>query len=922
MLTLRTTISFFILIIFLAIHNASAQSRIVGKLVDTVNFTPMAYGTVSLVRDFDSTLATFVFTRQDGSFTINTFEKGTFRLVVTRARFIDLELMIDLIDNDSLIDFGDINLTNKANLLQEIIIKERSAAIRVRGDTTEFLVDSFLTNPNSNVEDLLKKLPGIRVDKDGKIIAQGQEVKKVLVDGEEFFGNDPTVATRNIKAENVEKVQVFEQKSEQANFTGIDDGQRDKTINLQIKEEARRGYFGKLGTANGTQERYEHEAMFNRFKNKQKVSAFTLATNTNRTRLDWDEQNQFGGGTNTEFDEESGYFYSFSSDDDWGSRVGIPQTVYSGAHFSDKWNDKNSINLNYTRKIADSRGFDDNYSTYILPDTLFYNNQFRRVRNRSDKHAANVRYEWKPDSQNTFRIKLNYSNDTRRSESSLKSENRNGLNALVNENIRLNVSESLINQINSELVWMRKFMKKGRSLSLTARIEQNNQSEIELVQSDLYFYNTNGGVVSTLRLDQIQNTIVNTQSYRLNTSYTEPLAKDLYALIDYQVSRTENQSTRNTNGFNNGEYNRFIDTLSNNFSYLVWTQKGGISLRYVKKKVTAIAGAKVAYTLMEQTNLANDSLWVLPFLNIFPTASINYKLKNTTNLSLRYDGSTRQPRVQQIQPLQDFSNPLLIRIGNTNLRQSFRNNVSLSYNSYKPITGRSIYANLKFSYINDDFASSEQVDEFGRRVLQTVNVNGNTSLSSYMYFNAEIKPLDLNFQLSTSPNMSRRYNFINQVQNQNFNYSYNLNPELYKDFWETLTIEIQADWRNNFSVSSIRQDVPIQYWLSTYSANAELRLKERFEFSTDVDYNVRQRTAEFDRNLNNTIWNMSVRYRALESKNLIFSIEGYDILNQQIGFNRTITTNFINEHVYNILQRYFMIRIVWNFTKGGAIQNE
>jgi hypothetical protein len=191
-----------------------------------------------------------------------------------------------------------------------------------------------------------------------------------------------------------------------------------------------------------------------------------------------------------------------------------------------------------------------------------------------------------------------------------------------------------------------------------------------------------------------------------------------------------------------------------------------------------------------------------------------------------------------------------------------------------------------------------------------------------MYFNAEIKPLDLNFQLSTSPNMSRRYNFINQVQNQNFNYSYNLNPELYKDFWETLTIEIQADWRNNFSVSSIRQDVPIQYWLSTYSANAELRLKERFEFSTDVDYNVRQRTAEFDRNLNNTIWNMSVRYRALESKNLIFSIEGYDILNQQIGFNRTITTNFINEHVYNILQRYFMIRIVWNFTKGGAIQNE
>jgi hypothetical protein len=913
-----------ILILLFALYAAGTWAQtaeVTGRLSDTLNFKPMAYSAVQLVRYSDSVLTKFCWVNQKDEFRITGVPADTYMLRITRPTFVDYEDRIVLSPGEQR-DMGTIVMVSKVNLLKEVLIREKINSIRVKGDTTEFLVDSFLTNKNASVEDLLKRLPGIQVDKNGKITAQGQTVQKVLVDGEEFFGDDPTVATRNIRAENVESVQVFDKKSEQAAFSGIDDGEKSKTINLKLKDDAKKGYFGKVKGSGGTDKRYENDAMMNAFKDKRKLALYGAMSNTNKTALSWQDADKYTGG-NTQYEMgDDGMMYSwYSSGDDninFNGR-GIPETWYAGAHYSNKWKeDRHSISVNGNRKEMTVRGFDNNETKYILPDTLYFNNQANTMQNYKNANSANGTYEIKVDSLSTVRLKFNGRQGASKLFSTFSSENLNENEALVNANERTSETDGTNEMLTSSLLWNKKFKLKGRTLSLQASQSHDNNESEGLLKSVTRFYNADGSLKSEESIDQKKITSTNTNVYSARTTYTEPFGKSWFIVNDYEVSSTVSESGRLTFAKGSGsEYEFMVDTLSNSLRYDILTNRGGIALKYANKKLTASLGGKASYTDLTQLDQMDGTSRNQYFFNLFPSGRIQYKPTSTSNFSMSYNGSTRQPNLQQIQPLQDNLNPLNVYVGNPALVQSFTNEIFVNYNTFKPISGSSFYTYSSVSFIDDDFTMYDYVDAEGRRVRQTVNVDGNRNGRIYAAFHSSIRSIEgLSIGHSVNARFDRNVNFINSFRNVNNSQAYTYELNVYYEIEKKLDISLSPDFTYNHVTSTLRPDVETAYWLQGYNVNLEYQLPWKMELEAEMNYNIRQRTSDFDRNLNTCIINTYLRKKMLAREQLVFEVAGMDLLNQNLGFYRSANSNYINENTYSVIKRYFMLSLVWNFAKG------
>lgn len=906
-------------LLFFALFARAQSGSISGTLADTVNYKPMAYSAVSLVRSKDSVLVAFQFAGQDGRFVFKSVPEGAYVLRISRPTFADYDEPITLAAGEDK-RLGSIALISKANLLRDVIIREKRNAITIKGDTTEFLVDSFLTNKNSNVEDLLKKLPGIQVDKTGKITAQGQEVKKVLVDGEEFFGDDPTVATRNIKAENVESVQVFDKKSDQAAFTGIEDGEKNKTINLKLKEDAKKGYFGKVSATVGTQDRYEYDAMFNKFRDKQKLSAYTAASNTNKTGLSWEDEQKYGNNMNTFADDESGAVYTYyNNSGESFDGVGIPRTFYAGAVYSDKFKtDTHALNLNIKYQQLNVSGFNNNFTQYILPDTLYYNNQRNDFQNAKQMLKSSGKYEWKIDSLTTFKVNASVKQFKANDQSSYVTENLNGNGVRVNDNERKQTNE--LDEVNTEfgLQFAHRFKRKGRSLSIGATYSDQEGNSVGLLQSNTRFYE--GGIEKSSNLiDQQKRTTSSVQSYSATVNYTEPLSNKWFIVSDFSSKYNVNESERVSLEKNaSGEYLTPVDSLSNKLRYDITVTRGGLSFKYNTKKLVYSIGGRISYTDLQQRDLETNVRNSQYFVNLFPDASFTYKVRNNTSFSLNYNGRTRQPSLQQIQPIFDNTNPLDIYEGNPNLEQSFTNRFSLSYNNYKPVSGSGMYVSLSGSFTNNGFANFDVVDQFGRKIHRTVNVDGNKDFNMWGNYWTNIPTLEIEVGSGLSGSFSESHNFINGQANTNYSGDIGPRLSLYKSKEDVYELSVSGNWEYNTLQSTLRKDVVTNYWISTYSVYGAYQFLKRFEIGSDCDFNYRQRTTEFDQNFNTIIWNAYVSRKFLKSKNLELRITCNDLLNQNIGFRRNATSNYINENTYTVLRRYYMIGLTWNFSKGGA----
>ena len=739
---MRKFITVFILILATATTSHSQTASIKGTVTDTVEKKNLSNTVISVLRKNDSVLVKFTRADKDGNFSITGLKEGKFILMATHPYLGDYFDSIQVKQNAET-DLGKIYMTPKSKLLAEVIIKS-GTPIRIKGDTTIYTADSFKVRPGANVEELLRRLPGIQVDKDGKITAMGERVKKVLVDGEEFFGSDPGIATKNLRADGVKEVEVFDKKSDQAEFTGIDDGVKDKTINLKMKE--KRGYFGKIEAGGGLKDKYNNSVMLNSFKAKRKVAGYGIMSNIGQTNLDWQDAQNYGGGEidgmTSGMSDDGGMYISFSSGDDsyYGGRNGIPQNWNAGLHYSNKFNkDKSSYNSGYKFSKVNSPGVTSTFSNTFLPDTSWITNTRNNTFSSIKKHAFNLTLDMNLDSMNSLKWTTKVNNNTTGTSSNYYSETLNDASQFINNSTRRSNNQSDKNAITSTLLWKHKFKKLSRTLSINTDLNWNQVKNNGLLFS-LNNYFVNGSLDHRDTTDQ-QN-IQNSEGKGINTkfAYTEPLKKDVYLELNYSIAYNNNSNERITNKkASNGKYEEIIDTLSNSFVFNRLVNTPGANIRVNKKKYSYSFGAAVGFSNFEQKNVTDNIKNSYSYCNFFPQAMFTYKFKPNKSWRFNYNGSSNAPTLEQLQPIRVNTDPLNIYIGNPGLKQSFRHNFNTGFNFFNVLQEKGLWSNMSISTTQNAFVQSNVIDSVGRRIYKTVNANGLYNVNLFGDYNFKIK---------------------------------------------------------------------------------------------------------------------------------------------------------------------------------------
>lgn len=921
---MRTYLHLTILLALLSAYQASAQTfSVKGSVADTLNNDMLAQASVTILQAKDSVLQTFTRAKDDGSFELN-LPAGKYVMMVTYPAHADYVDVIEV--KDKSLDLGQIPMVSKTHLLKEFVLTKEYAAIKVKGDTVEYVADSFKVRDNATVESLLKKLPGIQVDKNGKIVAQGEEVKKVLVDGEEFFSDDPAVVTKSLQAKSVDKVQVYDKKSDQAEFTGIDDGEKTKTINLQLKDNKKKGYFGKAIAAGGAGDKrnyFENQLMLNAFRGKRQLSAFGIMSNTGKVGLGWEDRDKYSGGDNNTVVTDDGDMYTYYSSDDgfesWDGKYngqGLPRVWTGGLHYADKWNqDKQHVSSNYRYSKQDISTSGNTFTQYTLPDSVYYTNSDRKTYSQGQRNRVDVLYDWKIDTTSSLKITANGNYSNTKSTNVYNSQTLTEDYAVANSSTRTVTSDATSKAVNATLDYRKKFKKKGRTVSLNVS-EKYNES-----QSDGYLKSVNSfaGAPATT-IDQHKESENATLSLSSRLSYTEPLSKVAFLEFNYNLKVDNNNSHKNSYNKTNplsDSYDSLDAVYSNSFKYNILTNTGGSNLRFVFKKINFSAGGAISNAAIRQMNLVLDTSYKYSYTNFFPSANFTYKFSKQTSFSIRYSGNTQQPTLTQIQPLKDNVDPLNVAVGNPNLKQEFDHNINLSYNDYKVLTGRYIWASLGTYLVNNDISRSDNTDAFGRRTYQYINVNGNYNIWGYLSYGFRIKKLNLRTGAHINPNVNHTVNFVNGVRNISDNKTYSFGLDFnYETKDEKFSFSFSPGGSYNDYSSTINTLVT-NYWTSTNEFDISYEFPFKLEIGTDFNWFIRQKTAAFTTNNNVFKWNAYVSQKFLKNDQLELRATVFDILNQNVGFSRNAQSNYITQDNYNTIRRYGLLSLIWNFTKSA-----
>lgn len=898
-----------LLLVLFCSPGAIAQYRITGTLRDTVNLSPAQYTSVALLRASDSVLQTYTRADEQGRFTLQTDTAGAYLLLVVHPSFLTYRDRVTVQQHET--PLGAIDLMSRKQLLQEVVITD-SRSIVIKGDTVEYTADSFKTRVYDNVDELLKKLPGLEVGRDGKIKAYGEVVKKMLVDGEEFFSDDPAIVAQTLRASSVDKVQVFDKKSDQAAFTGIDDGERIKTINLKLKDNAKRGYFGKVSAGGGIPSYWENQAMINAFRGKRKIAAYGLMSNTSTNGLGWDDQRKYGGGGEMNFDEESENFFVMGDGSSYDGE-GLPRSWTGGAHYSNKWlGDSLSFSGNYKYGKQVTEAESRSVTRYILPDTQYTNTVNSANTTISQKHNINTTTEYQLDSTASLKLTLNGGYNKRQTGSRYLSKAESLEGGLINDNTRLQQSENEEKSLLATLLFRKKFRKKGRTFSANFKGQFNENAGTGLLQSRINLYALN----TADSLDQRKSNNNRALTGNLKLTYSEPLSKIASLELNYSLSLNNNNADNQTRDRDQGT-DVINPYFSSHYVFNVTGNQGGAFLRFNFKKINLAFGGNIADTRFRQDDLMYDTSYTYHYLNFFPRATFTFRKSQQTSLRFSYAGRTQQPTMEQLQPLRNNTDPLNIAIGNPDLKQAFKHDFQLSYNDYRVMTGTSKYLSVDFLFTQNAISQQQNVDVSGRRNYRYVNVDGNFTGWMYGYFGfkkiAGIRPgLDIN------ANYDRSHNFINGLANRNDNQQYGPGFSLYYEKDTTFTVSYNFNPRYNLNQSSIRKDIRTEYWTFEQRFDATLTLPRGIQLGTNISWNVRQRLDPAERNNNVFLWNAYISKSMLKDRSLVAKCYVNDILDRNIGYNRTTNAEYIAENTYNTLRRYVLFSLTWNFTKTGG----
>lgn len=868
---------------------AQKQVGVTGKVLDASDRKPISFASLAIKNLKDSSVVATTSTGDDGRFKFAALKAGNYTIYVAFLGYKRIIENFTLTEEKPGITFDPFIMESSSLALNTVEIKGEIAPVVIKKDTVEFNASSFKVIENSVAEDLLKKLPGIEVDKDGGIKAQGETITKVYVDGKEFFGSDPLLATKNLPADMIAKIQVIDQGSEQSKFTGIDDGSRTKVLNITIKKDRKYGYFGRADAGYGTDRRYDASFNVNQFENEKKLSVLGQFNNV-------DKQN-FGGGLRGD---------------------GITSTNAGGIRFVDTYADKTEFNVNYFANQSSKLELRNSINTNFLGDvtTIFKNNQISNA-DRTN-HRFDFMVDTKLDSMTSLRIQpnINFTVDDNNNNNIYNRDYGNYTIVGTQKYKNHNVSPS----VNNNILLRRTFKKKGRTISLSLNTNLNNNDG--KVYNDIEETNTRADKITPRSVNQLNNQSGESINQGERLVYTEPISKTLSLEANYQNNYNHNTSNRNTYNFNlaTQQYDLVDTTYSNAYENTILGNQGGLSINYNSDKTNWDFGFSLENTDRTNNNLTRGYVLKQNVNNYRPSASYRYKFSESKRLYIRYQGRTNQPSIQQLQPVRDNTNTQTIPIGNPNLRPEYSNSFRAVYRSFTPGKNRSLFVNLNLSQTNNNIANSSVLlqsgPDQGKIAVTPINVSGVYSGNLSSDLSLPLMPENkLNFNINMGLNYNRDVNFTNAVRNITNNYSlrngYRLNSNLDK-----LDLTIAVYGNIDHATYSVRPNSNTTFYRLSPNANVSYLFPGDIRFAVDADYTL---NTGGDASFNNqyTIVNSYISVLAFKKQGT-FKAAVTDLLNQNQGISRSANNNTRRETTYNVLQRYFMFSFVYSIKKFGG----
>ena len=887
--------------------------NVTGSVVEQGSDTPIEQATVRLLNVKDSAMVRGVVSARNGSFTLKNVKKGSYLLHITFIGYDPLYQPLQITGKKNPVNVGKLELSDGAIELGEAVVIGKAPEVTVRNDTVEYNADSYKVTEGSVLEDLLKKMPGVEVDSEGKITVNGKEVKKVMVDGKEFFSDDPKVASKNLPAKMIDKLQVLDKKSDMAQMTGFDDGEEETVINLTVKPGMKQGWFGNAYGGYGSKDRYEGNAMVNRFVNNDQITFMGGTNNTNNMGFSDLASTMFsgmggGGGRRGGF----------------GAGSGITSSGNAGLNFSKEFKpDKLTLggNTRYSHSDNDARSKSDRQN--ILPgDSSSYDNSEAMSRTKSDNFGVDFRLEWKPDTMTQLIFRPSFSlshsmNDNFSDATTLDNERDT-----VNTNKSSNYSESNGYNLNASIDFSRKLNNKGRVFSATLSGGNSDSYSDGMNRSDIVYFN---------QTDALKNSIIDQRSrydnkgfnYRAYVSWVEPIGHNNFIQATYSISQRKQEALKNVyNQDADGIYNVLDSAYNQSYRNNFISQRASLSFKSQRAKFNYTIGLNLDPSYSSSENFVGDttlSKITRKVVNLSPMAQFNYMFDKRTNLRIMYNGRTSQPSMTQLQPVADISDPTNITIGNPDLNPRYTNNVFIRFQQFTPEKQRAFMIMANGSYIINDIVSYTSYNqETGVKTTTYKNVNGNYSGNVRMMLNTPLKNKKFSINSMTMASYANNNGFINEEKNTNRNLILSERGGI--DFRSSyLDLGVNGNIRYNATSNSLQKENNQNTFNYGAGGYTTIYLPLNFKIESDVNWSTNSGYGDGFKQ-NEVLWNASASKSFLKNNQGTLRFKIYDILQQRSNISRSVTASYIQDSEYNTLGSYFMVHFIYRFSifKGGA----
>lgn len=916
-------------------QSGSGRATVTGTVLDGGDKSPVMQATVQILSLKDSTMVKGNVSDLDGNFALSV-RPGKYLLKISYIGYTTFFRQIEMTRNKPRLNVGNIELQADAIMLGEAVVVAQAPEVTAAEDTLVYNSSAYRVPEGSALEELVKKLPGAEVDENGKITINGKEIKKIMIDGKEFFADDPNIAMKNLPVNIIDKVRAYDKQSDLARATGIDDGEEETVLDLSVKPGMNKGWFGNADLAAGTEDRYSGKIMLNRFWGDNQFTVIGSMNNVN-------DQGYPGGG---------GGFR-------WGGQNGLTAIKMGGFNFSttsEKLETGGSVNFNYKDADIISKQASE---TFVSSDNSSFQNALIAQRNKNTALTADFRIEWCPDTMTMLlvRPRLSYG-DTNNTESSnsgtFNAEPQNTTDELiaaiqegnltdlmaeeniVNTIIRNSLSKSSDFNVGGSVMFNRRLGKAGRNINFRGTYNYTNSSSEQFSTSETeYFQMTDEERLEILNRYISTPTLNNNFSARV--SYSEPIFKGGFLQFSYnfqyRYSTTDNSTYTMPNDWTidngyGGEYTGVLDKEnSKSAHYTYYNHQAELALRWIREKMRLNVGVSFQPQKTELSYKKGDldTVTVRNVFNFTPTLDFRYKFNKTSQLRINYRGRSSQPSMTDLLPVEDTTDPLNIRRGNPGLKPSFTNSFRAFYNTFNTETQRGMVAHVSFSNTMNSVSSRRVYNETtGGYITTPENINGNWNLFSMLGSNTALRNKKYTINTFTTASYNNIVSYISdntETTNDDRNKTRQLRlgerlRGTYRtDWWE---VSLNGSLNYTHSRNNYQEQNNMDTYDFSYGASTNIRLPWNMSIATDLSQNSRRGYSDNSMNRDELIWNAQISQDFLKGNAATVSIQFYDILRNQSNVSRAITAAMRSDTEYNAIYSYCMVHFIYRLNLFGG----